>query len=121
MHTCFPSAILKFLRHVFTVLKMGALTGEGRCNRMGSEWRKWVVFGSMSALGPKERKDRESLLREPYRCRTIIRQVGFPAGSDCKESACNVRDLGSMPGLGRFPGEGNGYPLQYSGLENSRD
>ena len=88
---------------------------------MGSGWRKWVVFGSMSALGPKERKDRESLLREPYRCRTVIRQVGFPAGSDCKESACNVRDLGSMPGLGRFPGEGNGYPLQYSGLENSRD
>ena len=36
-------------------------------------------------------------------------------------SICNVRDLGSVPGLGRFPGEGNDYPLQYSGLENSRD
>ena len=40
--------------------------------------------------------------------------VGFPAGSDSKESACNAGDLGSIPGLGRFPGEGNGYPFQYS-------
>ena len=48
--------------------------------------------------------------------------LGFPGGSDGNESACNVRDLGSIPGLGRFPGEGNGcYPLQYSGLENSMD
>ena len=36
-----------------------------------------------------------------------------------KESACNIGDLGSIPGLGRSPGEGKGYPLQYSGLENS--
>ena len=42
----------------------------------------------------------------------------FPGGSDHKESACNVGDLGSFPGLGSSPGEGNGYPLQYSGLEN---
>ena len=44
--------------------------------------------------------------------------MGFPGGSDGKESACNVGDLGSIPGLGRFPGEGNGYPIQYSCLEN---
>ena len=42
----------------------------------------------------------------------------FPAGSAGKESACNVGHLGSIPGLGRSPGEGNGYPLQYSGLVN---
>ena len=47
--------------------------------------------------------------------------LGFLCGSAGKESACNVRDLGSSPGLGRFPGEGKGYPLQYSGLENSND
>ena len=47
--------------------------------------------------------------------------LGFPGGSAGKESACNARDLGSIPGLGRRPGEGNGYPLQYSGLENSVD
>ena len=45
--------------------------------------------------------------------------LGFPGGSAGKESACNVEDLGSIPGLGRSSGEGNGYPLQYSSLENS--
>jgi len=43
----------------------------------------------------------------------------MPCGSVGKESACNVGDLGSIPGLGRAPGEGKGYPLQDSGLENS--
>ena len=46
---------------------------------------------------------------------------GFPGGSDGKESACNVGDPDSIPGLGRSPGEGNGYPLQYSCLENPMD
>ena len=43
----------------------------------------------------------------------------LPGGSDCKESTCSARDLGLIPGSGRFPGEGNVYPLQYSCLENS--
>ena len=47
--------------------------------------------------------------------------IGFPCGSAGKESAYNVGDLGSIPGLGRSPGEGKGYPLRYSGLENSKD
>ena len=47
--------------------------------------------------------------------------LGFPCGSAGKESACDVGDLGLIPGLRRSPGEGKGYPLQYSGLENSRD
>ena len=47
--------------------------------------------------------------------------LGFPCGSDGKESACNTGDLGSVPGLGRSPEEGKGYPLQYPGLENSMD
>ena len=47
--------------------------------------------------------------------------LGFPCGSAGKESACNVGDWGSIPGLGRSPGEGNGYTFQYSGLENSTD
>ena len=46
---------------------------------------------------------------------------GFPGGLAGKESACNAGDLGSTTGLGRSPGEGNGYPLQYSGLENFMD
>ena len=47
--------------------------------------------------------------------------LGFPGGSAGKESACNVGDLGLIPGLGRSPGEGKGHLLQYSGLDNSID
>ena len=42
--------------------------------------------------------------------------MGFPGGSAAKESACNVGDLDSIPGLGKSPGKGDGYPLKYSGL-----
>ena len=45
--------------------------------------------------------------------------MDFPGGSDSKESACNVEDLGSILGSGGSPGEGSGYPLQFSCLENS--
>ena len=47
--------------------------------------------------------------------------MGFPGGPAGKESACNVGDMGPIPELGRSPGEGKDYPLQYSGLENSMD
>ena len=47
--------------------------------------------------------------------------MGFPCVSAGKESACKVGDLGSIPGLGRSPRKGKGYPIQYSGLENSMD
>ena len=47
--------------------------------------------------------------------------MDFSGGSADKESTCNVGDLGLIPGLGRSPGEGNSYPLQYSGLEKSMD
>ena len=46
---------------------------------------------------------------------------GIPCGSVGKESTCNMGDPGSIPGLGRSPGEGKDYPLEYSGLENSMD
>ena len=47
--------------------------------------------------------------------------LGFPGSSDGKEAACNTEDPGSIPGLGRSSGEGNGHPFQYSCLENSMD
>ena len=47
--------------------------------------------------------------------------LGFPCGSGCKESVCKAGDLGSIPGLGRSPKEGNGNPFQYSCLENPMD
>ena len=52
---------------------------------------------------------------------SVSRGLAFPCGSAGKESACNVGDLGLIPGLGRSSGEGKGYPLQYSGLKNSMD
>ena len=51
----------------------------------------------------------------------VLEEMGFPRGSAGRESACNAGDLGWIPGLGRSPGEGKGYPLYYSGLENSMD
>ena len=54
-------------------------------------------------------------------CEVAKHRLGFPGGSDGKESACNAGYLGSIPGSGKSPGEGNGYPLQYSCLENSTD
>ena len=62
----------------------------------------------------------------PFLCIHPIRNLwcpiaDFPDGSDSKKFACNEEDLGLIPGSGRFPGKGNGYPLQYSCLENSMD
>ena len=54
-------------------------------------------------------------------CARVCVCMGFPSGSDGRESAGNAGDVGSTPGSGRFPGEGNGNPLQYSCLENSMD
>ena len=60
-------------------------------------------------------------IQESYCFKYYYLYLGFPGGSDSKESACNVRDRGSIPGLGRSPGEGNGNSLQYSCLENPMD
>ena len=58
-------------------------------------------------------------MKHNYHTQRILKGLmGFPGGSDGKESACNAGDLGLIPGLGRFPGEGHGKPLQYSYLEN---
>ena len=54
-------------------------------------------------------------------CILVYVYLGFPGGSDGKESACNSGDPGLIPGLGRSPGEGNDNPLQYSCLENPMD
>ena len=62
-----------------------------------------------------------NLLDECSILRAQLTLTGFTGGSDGKESAHNVRDLGSIPGSGRFPGEGNGKPLQYSCLRNPMD
>ena len=58
---------------------------------------------------------------QPTTTKKILSLMGFSDGSAGKEPACTAGDLDSIPGLGRSPGEGKGYPLQYSGLENSMD
>ena len=60
-------------------------------------------------------------LKRLSRSSSMLYINGFPCGSAGKECACNVGDLGLIPGLGRPPGEGKGYPLQYPGLENFMD
>ena len=56
-----------------------------------------------------------------YKHSVNLELLGFPGGSDNKESTCNAGDPGLIPGLGRSPGEGNGNPLQYSCLKNPMD
>ena len=74
-----------------------------RTGRIGSNSALWSVCDSVTELGIKDAF------------------LGFPCGSAGKESTYNVRDLSSVSGLGRSPGEGKGYPLQYSSLDNSMD
>ena len=70
-----------------------------------TQWRKDCLFNNWC---------RENWISKCQR-------MGFPGGSAGKKSTCNVGDLGSFLGLGRFPGERNGHLLQYSGLEKSMD
>ena len=97
----------------------------------------WRALSSAKWADPKEecwrwKPDHQESQRtdnqKPYQPRGLttlwVQYVwfgGFPGGSDGKASACNAGDPGSIPGLGRSPGEGNGNPLQYSCLENSMD
>ena len=87
-----------------------------------SESLSWQIVGA--ELEPTQYSFRVCPWRCPLRS-TVLGQPsprqGFPGGSAGKESACNVTHLGLIPGLGRSPREGNGNPLQYSGLENSMD
>ena len=69
---------------------------------------------------PQREPERRPRQKPRYPCH-LISKVSFPRGSDGKECACNAGDLGLIPGLGRSPGEGDSYPLQYSGLENPMD
>ena len=75
--------------------------------------------GCDASQEPDPGKSAERTIQEISHSLCLLR--GFPCGSAGKESACNVGDLGSIPGLGRSPGEGKGYPRQYSGLEHSMD
>ena len=78
----------------------------------------WLQAPSAMILDPKKTKSVAVLFSK---CLLFIYFRGFPGGSDSEESTCNAGDPGSIPGLGRSPGEGNGNPLQCSCLKNSMD
>ena len=82
---------------------------------------KNTAMGSLSLLQQvfPTQESNQGLLHYKWIHYPILCPWGFPCGSAGRESACNVGDLGSISGLGRSPGEGKGYPHQYSGLENS--
>ena len=106
-----------------------------RLKRLPAMWETWVRSLGQEDPLEKEMATHSSILAEKsggyslWGRRELDKMIvqlntftlGFPGGSDSKVSARNVGDLGSIPGLGRSPGEGNGNPLQYSCLENSMD
>ena len=96
----------------------GVAQSRTRLKRLSSSSRRlfWNNFAFTEKLQRWYRKI-------PWRRNRLLTPVslGFPGGSDSKESSCNVGDLGLIPGLGRSPGEGKGYPLQCSCLENPRN
>ena len=81
-----------------------------------------MTLTNLNDLSPNRTQDWHTfhLCQHPP-CWALTSKTGFPGGSDGKESACNVGDLGLIIGSCRSPGEGNGYPLQYSCLENPMD
>ena len=83
-------------------------------------WRTWWEDGRVHEDKPE---GVYMSLGVPYKSREseIMGSFRQGSGSDVKESTCNAGDLGLNPGLGRCPGEGNGYPLQYSCLKNPMD
>ena len=99
----------------------------------GLSWAQWLVFTGpcvpwyehhqclVEGLGHCRLYWQPGLFFFSCLCAKRQMRMGFPGGSAGKEFACNAGDLGLIPGLGRFPGEGNGNPLQYSCLENSMD
>ena len=100
---------------------LGSIPGSGRSPRR--KWQPTPVFvpgeshGWRSLVGysPQGRKESDTTERLHFT------SLHFPGGSEVKESACNAGDPGSIPGLKRSPGEGNGNPFQYSYLENPMD
>ena len=85
-----------------------------------SSWKNFLCLRwTHCCLGPMSANQNLDNWCVPVNVLLDQKHSGLPCGSVGKETACNVGDLGLVPGLGRFPGEGKGHSLQYSGLENS--
>ena len=102
----------------------GGLLSMG-LHRVGHDWSDLAAAAAASILTPAPKKESLKLSKRGFppiqwsdTQKILHIFLGFPAGSDGKESTCNEGDLGLIPGSGRSPREGHGYPLQYSCLEN---
>ena len=84
-------------------------------------WNENPAVSNGLRLMPENSKGKVSFGKRIWKKKEYMYMYSFPGSSAGKESTCNVGDLGLIPELGKFPGEGKGYPLQYSGLENSMD
>ena len=111
--------------------KLSLKVGHFYEGRWGKGWKIWgfpkINLKETFTLNLKKKKKKtwclggKNTAKQSLLCITVILLLGFPGGSDSKESTCNAGNLGSIPRLGIFPGEGNHYPLQYSGRENFMD
>ena len=97
---------MRNLIHIFTFFQTLLTKGYSTCF---SHWAKYFIVKTTGI---------ELHINQGEKKKNVM---GSPCGSAGKESTCNAGDLGLIPGLGRSPGEGKGYSLQYSGLENSMD
>ena len=92
---------------------------------MEKQWKQWLILfwgdSKSTADGDCSHEIKRCLLLGRKVMTNLDSILDFPGGSDGKASVYNAGDLGSIPGLGRFPGEDNGNPLQYSCLENPMD
>ena len=98
------------------------ISGSGRSTGEGTGYPLQYFWASLVAQLVKNLQCRRPRF-DPWvgKGKATLSSRGFPCGSDSKASACNAGDPGSVPGSGRFPGEGNGNSLQYSCLENPTD
>ena len=97
-----------------------SLLYSGCLTNMGASLVAQLVKNLLQCRRPRFDSEVKKMHRRRDRLPTSVFS-GFPGVSDSKEYTCNAGDLGLVPGLGRSPGEEKGYPLQYSGLENSMD
>ena len=102
---------------------LGRSTGEGIGYPLQDFWASLMAQLVKNLPAMQEPSVRTLVGKIPWRRERLPMPVflGFPGGSDSKESACNAGNLGLVPGLGKSPGEGSGYLLQYFCLENSMD